>query len=71
MAHGPGISTDALEKIFELFYRLEATRQRATGGAGLGLAIVKRCVEAWNGTVTAAFAAPTGLSVCIRLPRNE
>lgn len=67
--HGPGIPADAMEKIFEPFYRPEAARQRATGGAGLGLAIVRRCVEACGGTVTASPADPSGLAVCISLPQ--
>jgi two-component system sensor histidine kinase CpxA len=66
--HGPGIPTDALEKIFEPFYRPEVARQRTTGGTGLGLAIVRRCVEACGGSVSAAPADPGGLCICIRLP---
>ncbi len=66
--HGPGVPAAALERIFEPFYRPEAARQRTTGGTGLGLAIVRRCVEACGGTVSAAPAAQSGLSVCIRLP---
>jgi two-component system sensor histidine kinase CpxA len=69
--HGPGIPADALGKIFEPFYRPEVARQRTTGGAGLGLAIVKRCIEACGGSVSAALAEPGGLSVCIRIRRNE
>ena len=69
--HGPGIPADALEKIFEPFYRPEAARQRTTGGGGLGLAIVRRCVEACGGSVTAALVAPTGLSVCVRVPQGD
>ena len=68
--HGPGVPPDALEKIFEPFYRPEAARQRTTGGAGLGLAIVKRCVEACGGSVNASLATPTGLSICVRLPAS-
>ena len=68
--HGPGIPADALEKIFEPFYRPEAARQRTTGGAGLGLAIVKRCVEACDGTVAATNCEPNGLQVKITLPRK-
>ncbi len=68
--HGPGLPADALEKIFEPFYRPEAARARTTGGAGLGLAIVKQCVEACGGTVKATLAEPTGLRVELRLPRR-
>jgi len=68
--HGPGIPAQALGRIFEPFYRPEAARQRATGGAGLGLAIVRRSIEACGGTVTATLASPTGLSVHLRLPQS-
>lgn len=68
--HGPGVPADALEKIFEPFFRPEAARQRTTGGSGLGLAIVKRCIEACGGAVTATPATPTGLSISMRFPRH-
>ena len=64
---GPGVPADALQKIFDPFYRLEASRSRGTGGIGLGLAIVKTCVEACQGTVTAQNRQPSGLRVAIRL----
>jgi two-component system sensor histidine kinase CpxA len=69
--HGPGIPADAMEKIFEPFYRPEAARQRTSGGAGLGLAIVRRCVEACGGTARAESGAPGGLIVRILLPRGR
>lgn len=69
-SHGPGVPAGALAKIFEPFYRPEDARMRTTGGAGLGLAIVKSCVEACGGSKTVTQAAPNGLSVCIRLPRE-
>jgi two-component system sensor histidine kinase CpxA len=64
---GPGIPEDAREKIFDPFYRLEASRSRETGGVGLGLAIVKTCVEACHGTVSARNRQPHGLEVQIVL----
>ena len=64
---GPGVPADALQKIFDPFYRLESSRSRDTGGMGLGLAIVKTCVEACQGSVTAANRQPSGLQVDIRL----
>ncbi len=64
---GPGVPEDALQKIFDPFYRLEASRSRETGGVGLGLAIVKTCVEACQGAVTATNRQPSGLQVTLRL----
>ena len=66
---GPGIPEAALPKIFDPFYRLDEARTKESGGVGLGLAIVKTCVEACNGTVTAANREPKGLAVTIVLKR--
>jgi signal transduction histidine kinase len=42
-----------LDRVFERFYRVEKSRDRARGGAGIGLAIVKQLVEAAGGRVGA------------------
>ncbi len=63
----PGVPEDALQQIFDPFFRLEDSRSRETGGIGLGLAIVKTCVEACQGTVNARNRAPSGLQVDITL----
>ena len=64
---GPGLPADALERIFEPFYRLQSSRSRETGGVGLGLAIVKSCVEACRGAVACRNRSPHGLEVIITL----
>jgi two-component system sensor histidine kinase BaeS len=50
------IPADDLERVFERFYRVEKSRDRARGGAGIGLAIVKQLVEAAGGRVGAESA---------------
>jgi two-component system sensor histidine kinase CpxA len=65
--HGSGVPEDALDNLFDPFYRIETDRARETGGSGLGLAIVKTCVEACGGTVTARNLSPHGLEVSISL----
>lgn len=48
---GPGIPVDEWERIFDRFYRLDASRSRRTGGTGLGLAITRAIVALFGGTV--------------------
>jgi two-component system, OmpR family, sensor histidine kinase CpxA len=65
---GPGVPPDALEKLFQPFYRLDDARGRLTGGVGLGLAITERAVRFHGGRVSAHNRAEGGLRVEIRLP---
>ncbi|HZC05285.1 MAG TPA: HAMP domain-containing sensor histidine kinase [Ktedonobacterales bacterium] len=57
---GPGIAPEDLPHLFAPFYRGEASRNRATGGAGLGLAIAQRIMRAHGGTLTAANGPTSG-----------
>jgi two-component system sensor histidine kinase BaeS len=50
---GEGIPAEDLPHVFERFYRVEKSRDRARGGAGIGLAIVRQLVEAAGGAVGA------------------
>ena len=65
---GPGVPEGELARIFDPFYRVDASRDRATGGTGLGLAIVKTCIESCGGTVAGRNRQPSGLEVTLRLP---
>jgi two-component system, OmpR family, sensor histidine kinase CpxA len=65
---GSGVPTEALEKLFQPFYRLDDARGRQTGGVGLGLAITERAVRFHGGRVSALNRAEGGLMVEIYLP---
>ena len=69
---GPGLDREQADKVFERFYRAEASRSREHGGAGLGLAIVAAIVEAHGGrlAVTSRVEQP-GAVFTVRLPRGE
>ncbi len=54
---GAQIPPEKLQYIFDKFYRLDNSRQSATGGAGLGLAIAKQIIEAHNGTIEVSCIA--------------
>jgi signal transduction histidine kinase len=56
---GPGIPEEERERIFEPFYRLDRSRDRATGGFGLGLSIARKAV-ALHGGVLAVQRSPLG-----------
>jgi signal transduction histidine kinase len=65
---GPGIPEAELERVFEPFYRPDASRNRDTGGVGLGLAIVRRTIQKEGGTVTLVNRSGGGLRAEVVLP---
>lgn len=65
---GPGIPPDEVDRVFDRFYRLDASRSRASGGTGLGLAIVKTLVEAHGGRVWVTSRAGEGSTFVVALP---
>jgi two-component system, OmpR family, sensor kinase len=65
---GPGVPEKDLALIFEPFYRVDASRDRAEGGEGLGLAIAARAVALHHGSIAARNRQPAGLTVRIVLP---
>jgi two-component system, OmpR family, sensor kinase len=65
---GPGMSAEVLDRVFERFYRPDASRSRASGGVGLGLSIVAAVAEAHGGRVEAESQAGRGSTFRIVLP---
>jgi signal transduction histidine kinase len=65
--YGPGVPQELLPKIFTPFFRVDASRDNATGGVGLGLSIAQRAVDLHHGKLRARNAEP-GLLVSIELP---
>ncbi|GAA4360362.1 sensor histidine kinase [Angustibacter luteus] len=66
--HGTGIAPDHARKVFERFFRADASRQRSSGGSGLGLAIVAAIVGAHGGQVGVSETPGGGATFAVRLP---
>lgn len=67
---GPGIPENELERVFEPFYRLEASRSRDTGGTGLGLGIARNIARAHGGDIVLRNLPQGGLEAVLTLPRG-
>jgi two-component system OmpR family sensor kinase len=65
---GPGIPVEERERIFEPFYRLDRSRDRATGGFGLGLSIARKGVLLHGGTLQVETAPAGGARFVVVLP---
>ena len=65
---GMGIPPDALEHIFERFYRVDKARSRATGGSGLGLAIVRTIVHRYRGEISVDSVLDQGTTFTVIFP---
>jgi two-component system OmpR family sensor kinase len=65
---GPGIPQTERERIFEPFYRLDRSRDRATGGFGLGLSIARKAVNLHGGSLVAEESSLGGARFVINLP---
>ncbi|WP_413624543.1 sensor histidine kinase [Luteibacter sp. Lutesp34] len=65
---GPGVPEHELEQVLQPFYRLEASRNRDTGGAGLGLAIATQLMRSTGGDLSLANRDGGGLVATLTLP---
>jgi len=68
---GIGISENALERLFERFYRVDKNRSREIGGTGLGLAIVKHIVEAHHQTINVRSTIDIGSTFSFILEKEK
>jgi two-component system, OmpR family, sensor histidine kinase BaeS len=68
---GMGISNEEFTMIWNLFYRVDKSRARKTGGTGLGLYIVKQIIDSHNGEIVVNSIENHGSTFSIFLPMNE
>jgi two-component system phosphate regulon sensor histidine kinase PhoR len=68
---GPGIPAEALDRVFERFYRVDKARSREQGGTGLGLSIVKHIVQNHGGKVWVKSDSGKGATFFFTLPPGE
>jgi two-component system, OmpR family, sensor histidine kinase BaeS len=66
----PGVRAEHLPRLFERFFRAEASRNRKSGGAGLGLSICERIVQAHEGRIEARPSPLGGLWLRVELPAS-
>ncbi len=65
---GPGFSSTEGERVFDRFYRVDASRSRGEGGAGLGLPIARGIARALGGDLVARSRAAAGAEFVLTLP---
>jgi len=67
---GPGVPEESVDKLFDVFYRGDASRKDPSNGSGLGLAITKKIIEQSGGTIRAENSSAGGLKITITLPKS-
>lgn len=65
---GPGVPVEALDKLFDVFYRSDPSRNNPNKGSGLGLAITAKAVDRMGGSIHAEPSSSGGLCMVIKLP---
>jgi OmpR-family two-component system manganese-sensing sensor histidine kinase len=66
--HGPGLDSEACERVFEPFWRADRARSRHAGGTGLGLAIAAGMARAQHGQLSVTSQPGQGSHFCLKLP---
>jgi signal transduction histidine kinase len=67
---GPGIAPDALERVFDPFYRLDRSRNRSTGGVGLGLTAARAVIRGHGGDIVLSNRSVGGLEALVTFPSS-
>jgi signal transduction histidine kinase len=65
---GPGIPAEALDHVFERFYKADIARLRSQGGTGLGLSIARKIAQAHGGDLTVANHPEGGAIFTLTFP---
>ena len=65
---GVGIPKEALEHVFERFYRVDKARSRSTGGSGLGLSIVRNIIKRNDGKIDVSSQVGVGTTFALYFP---
>lgn len=69
--NGPGVPEEALDKLFDVFYRSDPSRNNPTKGSGLGLAITAKAISRMGGSIQAEHSPAGGLRIIIKLPVTD
>ncbi len=69
--NGPGIPQEALDNIFDRFFRVDGARSTRGNGTGLGLAIVKEIVQRHDGIISVTSEIGEGTVFTVRIPANN
>lgn len=67
---GRGVPAGELDKIFDVFYRVDPARREPSKGSGLGLAISKKIISHFGGSISARASERGGLAIDISLPAD-
>lgn len=69
--HGPGMSEEAMNRIFERFYTADPSRAREKGGTGLGMSIVQSVIKAHHGLICPSQTPGGGLTFTVVVPVSQ